>query len=89
MLLLKMPSIKTIFEITKDFFENKIDLSKYEKYVLLTKSSQIKLTFNDKFPNYPVDVDGENSLITPNYADNDLIFKVEKPVKVMKAKKTF
>ena len=89
MLLLKMPSIKTIFEITKDFFKNKIDLSKYEKYVLLTKSSQIKLTFNDKFPNYPVDVDGENSLITPNYADNDLIFKVEKPVKVMKAKKTF
>lgn len=89
LLLLKNINAKMIAAIVNDFFHNRINLKNYKEYLVLTQANEIKLTFNDTFPKYPVDVDGENSNITPNYIDSDLIFKVEKPIRIMKRKKDF
>lgn len=87
LLLVKDLPISVIMSIAKDFFGKKsVDLKKYKDHIILDHSSEIKLTFNEKFPKYPVDVDGENSKIIPTYKDRDLIFKVEEPVRVMKRK---
>lgn len=86
LLLIKDLSPKLIASLVIPFFTNNIDLSKYKDHILVDKSSEIKLTFNENFLKYPVDVDGEDSKIRPNYQDKDLIFKIEKPVRVMKRK---
>lgn len=87
LLLLKNINAKMITTIVNDFLHNRINLANYKEHIILTQSNEIKLTFNDKFPNYPVDVDGENSKITPNFVDKDLIFKIEKPIRILKRKK--
>ena len=35
------------------------------------------------YPNYPIDIDGENSFIIPNYVDDTLEFKTSKKIKVL------
>lgn len=87
LLLVKNIDAKIIAKIANDFFRNNINLDNYKEHIIFTQANEIKLTFNDKFPNYPVDVDGENSKIIPNYIDKDLIFKVEKPIRILKRKK--
>lgn len=87
LLLVKNIDAKIIAKIANDFFHNNINLDNYKEHIIFTQANEIKLTFNDKFPNYPVDVDGENSKIIPNYIDKDLIFKVEKPIRILKRKK--
>lgn len=87
LLLLKNINSKMIATIVNDFLHNRINLANYKDHIILAQANEIKLTFNDKFPNYPVDVDGENSKITPNFIDKDLVFKVEKPIRILKRKK--
>lgn len=87
LLLLKNINAKMIATIVNDFLHNRINLKNYKEHIILAQSDEIRLTFNDNFPKYPVDVDGENSNITPNYVDRDLVFKVENPIRVMKRKK--
>ena len=86
LLLIKNMSSKLIVNIARDFLKNSVDLAKYSEYITLIKASEIKLTFNNNFPKYAVDVDGENSKIIPNYVDRDLFFKTERPVKILKTK---
>ena len=86
LLLIKNMSSKLIVSIARDFLKNSVDLAKYSEYITLIKASEIKLTFNDNFPKYAVDVDGENSKIIPNYVDRDLFFKTERSVKILKTK---
>lgn len=78
-----------ITTIVNDFLHNRINLKNYSEHLVLAQAEKIKLTFNNNFSQYPVDVDGENSKIIPNYVDRDLIFKVEKPIRIMKRKKDF
>lgn len=89
LLLLKNISAKMITTIANDFLHNRINLKNYSEHLVLAQTEKIKLNFNNNFPQYPVDVDGENSKIIPNYVDRDLIFKVEKPIRIMKRKKDF
>lgn len=86
MLLIKKLPAKVVLSILKDFLKDDICLKKYEEYIVMKQASEIKLTFNETFPKYPIDIDGENSKIIPNYKDPDLIFKTEAPVRVMKTK---
>lgn len=86
LLLIKDLNPKLIAELFIHFLKNDIDLNKYQDHLIYEQSSEIKLTFNDTFPEYAVDVDGEDSRIIPNYKDKDLIFKVEKPVRIIKRK---
>ena len=39
--------------------------------------------FNEVYPKYPVDVDGENSYILPNYVDDTLEFEPAKKIRVL------
>ncbi len=87
LLLIKNMDSKLIMKIAKDFINNKVDLSKFSEYITLLQANEIKLTFNDNFPKYAVDVDGENSKIIPSYADRDLVFKMERPVRILKTRK--
>lgn len=87
LLLLKNINAKMIASIVNDFLHNKINLRNHKEHIILSQSDEIRLTFNDKFPKYPVDVDGEDSNIIPNYIDRDLVFKVENPIRIMKRKK--
>lgn len=86
LLLIKDLNTKLILDIAKDYFKNDLDLKKYKDHIIMDQASNIKLKFNDRLLDFPVDVDGENSYILPNYVDDSLTFKVEDPIKVMKNK---
>lgn len=86
LLLLKNLTAKTIFELFNDYVRNGINLAKYEDNVVFEQAEKISITFNDRLPKYPVDVDGENSHISPSHNKRTLTFKVESPIRVLKKK---
>ena len=47
----------------------------------MDKTSNIKLTFNDTYPAFSFDNDGEKSSIKPDWANKDVTFSIAKPVK--------
>lgn len=88
MLLLKKLSPKMIASIFKDYLKDNIDLKKLSEYALTLDAPKISLTFNNGiYPSYPIDIDGENSMILPNDDNPTIDFEVGKQVKVLKRKK--
>lgn len=86
LLLIKDLDSNIIFNLFKDYLKNDVDLKKYSKHLIMDQSSNIRLKFNDKLLDFPVDIDGENSNILPTYKDDTLTFKVESPIKIMTRK---
>lgn len=87
LLLLKNLTAKTIFDLFKDYLKDDINLSKYQDNVVFERAKKISITFNDDFPSYPVDIDGENSGILPEHKDRNITFEVGKPVTVLKKRR--
>lgn len=46
-----------ITTIVNDFLHNRINLKNYSEHLVLAQAEKIKLTFNNNFSQYPVDVD--------------------------------
>ena len=87
LLLLKDISPELIRKIFLDYLKDDIDLSKYEDYVVTDSSSSIKLTFNDSYPSFPIDIDGENSYECPSKDKPSVDFKIGNKIRVLKRKK--
>lgn len=76
-----------IYNITKDYFKDSIDITNYGKNIITDVSSKITFKFNDgKYPKYPFDNDGEQSLVLPNKENPEVTFEIAKPIKVLKRK---
>ena len=86
LLLLKSINPNLVKELFKAYIKNDIDITKYKDYIVTDSSKNITLTFNDTHLDFPVDVDGENSMIYTDSENPTLSFKVEKPIKVLKRK---
>ncbi len=87
LLLVRNLDIKIIYKLFLDYLKNNIDLHKYNENIVSLKASEIKLTFNNNYPKYPIDIDGENSNIIISDINNTLVFKPAKKIKILKAKK--
>lgn len=87
LLLVKNLTPGVILSLIKDYLKNDVDLKRYSKYLIMDQASNIELKFNDKLLEFPVDMDGENSNISPRYIDDSLTFKVENPLRIMTRKK--
>lgn len=83
LLLIKEINAKMIIQLFGEYLKNSVDLSKYSDVMLTSSSSKIKIKFNEVYPKYPVDVDGENSYILPNYVDDTLEFEPAKKIRVL------
>ena len=83
LLIIKEINAKTIVKLFNEYLKNQIDLSKYSDCIITDSSSNINIKFNKIYPNYPIDIDGENSFIIPNYVDDTLEFKTSKKIKVL------
>lgn len=86
LLLIKVPSPKLIAEIAKDYVKNDIDLSRYKEHIIMDKASNIKLKFNDTYPAFAFDNDGEKSSIKPNSDNSEVTFGLAKKIKILKNK---
>ena len=86
LLLIKEPTPSLIAKVVGDYLRNDVDLNKYKDYLIMDKSSNIKLTFNDVYPEFAFDNDGEESDIKPNSNNKDVTFSIAKPIKVLKRK---
>lgn len=83
LLIIKNINAKTICKLFKEYLKNDVDLNKHNDCMIVDSSSEIKIKFNDVYPKYPIDIDGENSLILPNYVDSELTFKPAKKIRVL------
>lgn len=86
LLLITKSNKELIASIVKDYLKKDVNLDKYKNYIIKDTSKNIKLTFNDIFPTYPFDNDGEKSLILPDKNNPTVNFSVAKPIKVLKRK---
>ena len=86
LLLIKEPTPSLIAKVVRDYLRDDVDLNKYKDYLIMDKTSNIKLTFNDTYPAFSFDNDGEKSSIKPDWANKDVTFSIAKPVKVLKRK---
>ncbi len=86
LLLIKELTPSLIVKIARDYLSNSINLSKYKDHIIIDKSSNIKLTFNDVYPAFSFDNDGEKSNIKPNSNNNQVTFGIAKKIKVLKGK---
>ncbi len=86
LLLITEANAKLISSIVKDYLKNDIDIRKYKDYLVLDKARKIKLTFNDVYPKYVFDNDGEKSLVLPNKDNPTVTFEVANQIKVLKRK---
>ena len=86
LLLIKEPSASLIAKVVRDYLRNDVDLNKYKDYLIMDKTSNIKLTFNDTYPKFSFDNDGEKSSIKPGWANKDVTFSIAKPIKILKRK---
>lgn len=86
LLLVTKANPKLITNLVRDYLKNDIDLDKYKDYIVTDSSNNIKLTFNDIYPKYSFDNDGEKSLVLPNKENPEVTFEVAKPIKVLKRK---
>ena len=85
-LMIKEATPKIILKVFNDFIHNKIDLNKYSEYILYKQAKEIELKFNDIFPNYAIDIDGEDSKIKPTENNDTIKFSVGEKIKVLKRK---
>lgn len=86
LLLVTKANPKLITNLVRDYLKNDINLNKYKDCIVTDSSNNIKLTFNDNYPKYPFDNDGEKSLVLPNIDNPYVTFEVAKAIKVLKRK---
>lgn len=87
LLLINDINANMIAKLFGEYLRNTVDLSKHTTCMLTDSSSKIKIKFNDIYPKYPVDIDGENSHVLPNYVDDTLEFEPAKKIRVLLNKK--
>ncbi|MEG2351567.1 MAG: diacylglycerol kinase family protein [Bacilli bacterium] len=83
LLLVKKVNISTIAKVFKDFLNNRVDLEKLNDIIVSKQASKISLTFNDEFPNYPFDIDGDKANVFPTKENPTVDFMVGKKIKVL------
>lgn len=86
LLLVKDANPKLIASLVKDYLKNDINLKKYENSLTIDSSSKIKLTFNENYPDYPIDNDGEKSKQIIDDNKNTITYEVANKIKVLKRK---
>lgn len=86
LLLVTKSDKKLIASLAKDYLKDNIDLTKYKDYIITDSSNKIKLTFNDKYPKYPFDNDGEKSKQIISKENNTIFYEPGKKIKVLKRK---
>lgn len=86
LLLIKDANAKLIASLVKDYLKNSIDLKKYEKHLITDTTSHVKLKFNDIYPDFNFDNDGEKSNVLPTSNNPEVNYELAKKIRILKRK---
>lgn len=85
-LIVKDANAKLIASLVKDYLKNSIDLKKYEEHLITDTTSHVKLKFNDIYPEFNFDNDGEKSNVLPTSNNPEVNYELAKKIRVLKRK---
>lgn len=87
LLLVKKVSPSMVLKIFRDYLKNNIDLNQLGDNIITLQAPKISLTFeDDKFPTFPLDLDGDDSKLLPTKENPTIDFEVGKKIRILKRK---
>lgn len=76
-------NFKGLFSLMVDYFKGNVDISKYSNIVTHVVTDNIKIEFDDKIPDYPIDNDGDRANFDLNANNNCLDYQYNGKVKML------